>query len=168
VPSPLQRKLNSLAGLFETADDQFDRVRADREAYVSDVRESKAHPKEFLQNELNKDSFLEYLNWKFPSLPVAFYDGQINLALDLVDKRKFTRLSDLDAVVEKTTSMRRKVNKKITDSKLEYMNYAAPQVALALALEDDTVRNNSVWNEDGLDIILEDAIRELQDRNSKA
>jgi ppGpp synthetase/RelA/SpoT-type nucleotidyltranferase len=57
VPSHLQRKLNSMAGLLETADDQFESIRREREAYIAEVRESLAKPALFLENELNLDSF---------------------------------------------------------------------------------------------------------------
>ncbi len=56
VPSLLQRRLNALSGLFETADDQFDRVRADRRAYIEEVRKKLSDQKEFLDQELNEDT----------------------------------------------------------------------------------------------------------------
>src|SRR5690554_6791035 len=56
IPSSLQRKLNSLAGLFETADNQFDILRQEREKYLTDIKES-ITSNEFLKNELNLDTF---------------------------------------------------------------------------------------------------------------
>jgi putative GTP pyrophosphokinase len=60
VPTQLQRKLNSLAGLFETVDDQFERIREEREAYLVEMRGS-TEASTFLENEPNLDSFKEYL-----------------------------------------------------------------------------------------------------------
>jgi putative GTP pyrophosphokinase len=82
VPTHLQRKLNSLAGLFETVDDQFESIRRERETYITEVRETRAKPARFLENELNLDSFKEYLSVKFPGCPLEKYDGQARIALD--------------------------------------------------------------------------------------
>lgn len=60
------------------------------------------------------------------------------------------------AVVEKTKAVMRKVNKEKKEKKISYMHYAAPQVALALALVDDKVRRDPLWTEDGLVTILEE------------
>jgi len=82
VPKQLQRKLNSLAGLFETVDDQFERIREERETYLAEVRGSTAKPNAFLEHELNLDSFKEYLKWNFPDRAVEAFDGQTRLVLD--------------------------------------------------------------------------------------
>jgi len=67
IPKKLRRKLNALAGLFETADDQFDRVKRDLSAYAVEMKEQFAvGGAEYLKRELDLDNFMEYLNWKFP------------------------------------------------------------------------------------------------------
>jgi hypothetical protein len=47
----------------------------------------------------NKDSFLEYLKWRFPTLPLQYFDGQATFAFDVIDKDKYRQLFDLDAAV---------------------------------------------------------------------
>lgn len=147
IPTPLQRKLNSLAGLFETADDQFDRVRAERAVYLSEVRESKADPHQFLENELNQDSFLEYVKWKFPNLMSDGLENQAAIVFSFFDKDQFRLLSDLDAVVEKTKPTLAEVNNEIKERQLFRAYYATTQVLLALSLLDDRVRRSVGWGE---------------------
>lgn len=96
VPKTLQRKLNSLSGLFETADDQFLQIRDKRLAYVEKVRDSKKDPKQFLQTELNLDSFKEYLQWKFPDHPTEAFDGQLGINLNSLQSSGYQILADLE------------------------------------------------------------------------
>jgi putative GTP pyrophosphokinase len=106
VPTHIQRKLNSLAGLFETVDDEFESIRREREIYIAEVRESRAEPNLFLENELNLDSFKEYLSAKFPGVPIEGYDGQARVALDGLVKDGWTTLRDLDTLLKKTAAAR--------------------------------------------------------------
>ncbi len=138
VPTPLQRKLNSLAGLFETADDQFEHIRTERSSYLEEVRDSQTSPRLFLQNELNKDSFTEYIKWKFPTLPQRNYEEQIDVILDEIDRSKYRNLSDIDAAVEKAKGKLKKASEE--SRPFTPLDYAASQVALALALTDKKYR----------------------------
>jgi ppGpp synthetase/RelA/SpoT-type nucleotidyltranferase len=106
VPKSIQRKLNSLAGLFETADDQFDRIRSERAEYVAEVRDSLSTPAEFLKNDVNIDSLREYLSWKFPDRKMEKWNGQMNLIFSDIDVKKFPRLEDLDKAVNATQKER--------------------------------------------------------------
>lgn len=106
VPTQLQRKLNSLAGLFETVDDQFERIREEREAYVAEVRDSVSQPAAFLENELNLDTFKEYLKWKFPERPVETWNGQARLVLDGLVFAGSKLLRDVDGIISKTAGAR--------------------------------------------------------------
>jgi ppGpp synthetase/RelA/SpoT-type nucleotidyltranferase len=106
VPSQLQRKLNSLAGLFETVDDQFGRIREDRDAYLNGVRESTSAPATFLETELNLDSFTEYLKWKFPGRPVETWNGQARLILDVLLSAGHKQLKDVDIAINSTKAKR--------------------------------------------------------------
>lgn len=114
VPRTLQRKLNSLAGLLETADDQFERIRAERESYVSSVRTSVDTP-DFLDNELNLDTFAEYLKWKFPDRPLEGWDGQMRMCFDWIDRARFRTLRDIDSLVHSTEPERSEVRKELTE-----------------------------------------------------
>lgn len=89
VPTNLIRKLNSLAALFETVDDQFEIIRTQRDIYVDVVRKSTHIPKEFLQTELNYDSFIEFVKWRFDDSLEQYEDG---LELEHVARRVFDSL----------------------------------------------------------------------------
>lgn len=142
VPTPLQRKLNSLAGLFETADDQFEHIRLERSSYLEVVRDSQVDPHMFLSNELNKDSLSEYLEWKFPTLPRERHVNQIDDILGGIDRNSYRKLSDIDAAVELAKGRLKKVS---TEIQLGIsLKYAASQVALALALTDKQYRNSII------------------------
>ncbi len=107
VPTHLQRKLNSLAGLFETVDDQFETIRKERDMYISGIRETIKTPKAFLENELNLDSFYEYLIWKFPLRPVEGHNVQPRLILDVIEAAKLEKLEDLDILINETSEIRK-------------------------------------------------------------
>jgi putative GTP pyrophosphokinase len=104
VPSHLQRKLNSLSGLFETADDLFDRIREERKQYLGEIQRSTETASSFLANELNKDTFLAFLRWKFPDLQEAGFEGQQDMVLDDImerGKRNYKTLGDINQVYER-------------------------------------------------------------------
>jgi ppGpp synthetase/RelA/SpoT-type nucleotidyltranferase len=113
VPTQLQRKLNSLAGLFETVDDQFERIREERDAYLAGIRESASMPSTFLENELNLDSFKEYLTWAFPSRGLESWDGQARMVLDGLIAAGYKTLRDVDRVVKETAGTREALIKEL-------------------------------------------------------
>jgi len=125
VPTQLQRKLNSLSGLFETVDDQFETIRKERYKYLTDIRETVKTPEAFLANELNLDSFNEYLRWKFPSRSVEAFDGQSRNILNHFFILHFRTLEDVDRLINETFEIRkellhktRKFARKSEDGKL--------------------------------------------------
>lgn len=101
VPTQLQRRLNSLAGLFETVDDQFESIRTERDAYLVSVRDSIQTPAAFLGNELNLDSFKEYLRWAFPNRAAEAWDGQARMVFDGLKAAGYLTLQDVHHVVKK-------------------------------------------------------------------
>jgi hypothetical protein len=64
--------------------------------YVERVRKSTKEPKEFLQTELNLDSFREYLQWRFPDRPIEAHKGQLGTNLNALQKAGYHRLVDLN------------------------------------------------------------------------
>jgi len=102
VPKTLQRKLNSLAGLFETADDQFQRIREDREQYLREVADSQKTEDTFLANEVNLDSVRQYLEWKFPEKPVALSGefNQLSAVFEDILPDEYRTLHDIDSLIE--------------------------------------------------------------------
>lgn len=138
VPKRLQRRLNGLAGLFESVDEQFDSIRCEREEYLTQVRASQDTPSQFLRNELNIDSLREYLLWKFPDTPMEQWDGQLSLVLSDVNVRRFPTLKKIDIAVDSTLDARARIRGWIgkdvapDDSRVP----AAVEVVWALALQD--------------------------------
>jgi putative GTP pyrophosphokinase len=99
VPSVLKRKLNGLAGLLEVADDQFEQIRNAREAYNIEIENSEDDPQKFLENELNLDSFLKYLQWKYRDEVV---DAELtSFVFDFIATREYKTLAALDSEVSR-------------------------------------------------------------------
>ena len=139
VPSQLQRKLNSLAGLFETVDDQFERIREDREAYVVELRGSADTGSAFLENELNLDSFKEYLTWRFPKRAIEAFGGQARMVLDGLTTVGCKTLRHVEDMVKKTDGARGPLLKALeTDANIRKADDGTVpsnlEVALALTL----------------------------------
>lgn len=100
IPTNLQRKMNSLAGLFETADNQFDTIRFERENYLKKLEDS-IGTVNFLDNELNLDTFQTYLKWKFPTLKIAYFENQPMIIFKGISSFNFKTLKELDHIIDK-------------------------------------------------------------------
>ncbi len=112
IPSKLQRKLNSLAGLFETADNQFDIIREERENYLKKINES-LKTENFLYNELNLDTFVPYLLWKFPMYEIKTFENQPKITFNNISRLKFKTLKELDDIIEKYIKIAPKIKKEL-------------------------------------------------------
>ncbi len=156
VPKALKRKLNSLSGLFETADDQFQQIREQRQAYVEKVRELVKKPKKFLETELNLDSLREYLQWRFPILPIESHGGHLSFALKPIQKGGYQILAELDKIINEDLIKKafsalsemdgvQKVDDKFPSSSL---------LACALSLVDEKLRNFLDITEQQMEIIV--------------
>jgi ppGpp synthetase/RelA/SpoT-type nucleotidyltranferase len=143
VPTSLQRKLNGLAGLFETADDQFEQIRKQRKEYVAEMRESSVSENSFLGHEVNADSLLEYLKWKFPGVPVEKWEGQFKIAQEKVDFLKYRTLKQIDGIMDQTKHSRKKLEHELPNiNRLGDKVPSCIELALALSLTD-----NDYWRE---------------------
>lgn len=101
IPSELRRKLHALSGLFETADDQFERINFARTEYQNRVRDSiKSNPKTHLEVGLNLDSLLGYLTWKFPDRKPSSREATAEL-LEELNRFGYNTLKKVDEVVER-------------------------------------------------------------------
>lgn len=100
IPTSLRRKLNSLAGLFETADNQFDLIKQEREKYLQNVTDSSQTPL-FLDNELNLDTFVAYLKWKFPKSNTSYYKGQEKSVFKEISHLSLNTLKELDNIISR-------------------------------------------------------------------
>lgn len=103
VPSNLIRKLNGLAGLFETVDDQFEFIRMQRDIYLESVRESKSTPDNFLENELNYDSLIEFIQWRYQTQIDESDRNIISKILDALNEVPISTLKELEDVIERNS-----------------------------------------------------------------
>ena len=101
VPSNLIRKLNGLAGLFETVDDQFELIRMQRDTYLETVRKSKKAPKDFLENELNYDSLVEFVQWRFEENFDEIEPETVSILLDALNDIGASTLKDVEDLLKK-------------------------------------------------------------------
>lgn len=99
IPSVLRNRLNLLAGNFESADQKFSDLRAEREEYLQRVTDSAVDESRFLENELNLDSFVRYADWKFPELPNGSKFLDAPFYLKPLTEMEIRDLRDLDALV---------------------------------------------------------------------
>ncbi len=160
VPTQLQRKLNSLAGLFETVDDQFERIRGERDAYLATIRDSASTPSAFLENELNLDSFKEYLTWAFPGRATEKWDGQARMVLDGLKGAGHKTLGDVDRIVKKTETKRKSLLSEFDEAKTKAEDgtvVANIEPALALALTSAQWKKLIPWGD------WEERIQEFRD-----
>ncbi|HEY0460435.1 MAG TPA: hypothetical protein VGC97_14965 [Pyrinomonadaceae bacterium] len=99
IPSVLRNRLNLLAGNFRSADQKFSDLRAEREEYLKSVEDSEINSEQFLENELNLDSFIRYAQWKFPELPSGTEVLDVPFYLKPLTEMSLKSLGDLDEIV---------------------------------------------------------------------
>jgi putative GTP pyrophosphokinase len=104
IPHTLRRKLNSLAGMLETADDQFNRIRSERNDYLERVTDKESDPETFLNQELNQDTLTAYLKARDPSEDPL--DGYVSGILRSIDTSRFHTLRSLDELMTHTAKPR--------------------------------------------------------------
>lgn len=102
IPKKLRRKLNALAGLFETADDQFDGVRRELQSYANEVQKQfVAGGSEFLKSEINLDNLIQYLVWKFPDRRTNTREEIANL-LSSLKEIGVSKLGEVEETINRT------------------------------------------------------------------
>ncbi|HXQ72728.1 MAG TPA: hypothetical protein VN844_19680 [Pyrinomonadaceae bacterium] len=106
IPKVIKRKLNSLSGLFETADDQFDRVRAEREIYRESVKSKLSKKGKLIDQELNLDTLWEFLRVRFPDKAVVKNPVSLSRVLSTAANLGLDSLSDIDLLLRQTKKAR--------------------------------------------------------------
>lgn len=139
VPNILKRKLNSLAGLFETADDQFDKIRSERKEYVQQIESKFDNKTAFLKQKINLDTARAYLKWRFPTRQIESYDNHISFLLAHLDPLQFTTLIDFENTLLRTEDARKEFSKE------QQLSSAADDLALAIAFVDKSYVRK-VWS----------------------
>jgi len=100
IPKELRRKLNALAGLFETADDQFNNLRKAREEYQQKIKDSIPNKRKgMLDEEVNFDNIIGYMNWKFPDRKQDNYET-VSILLEELKIYKYLKLSMIDSMID--------------------------------------------------------------------
>lgn len=100
VPKELRRKLNSLSGLFETADDQFDKLRDERKTYIEKIKTSIRKKENFSNQEINFDTIREYLKWRFPDR-LHGDDEAISKFVKDLQRYNYLKISQIEEALEK-------------------------------------------------------------------
>jgi len=102
IPNELKRKLHALSGLFETADDQFERINHARIEYQNKVTESISSDAELsLEVDVNLDNLLGYMSWKYPGRDVSSRDSAADL-LEELNRFGYKKLRNIDDAVNKS------------------------------------------------------------------
>ena len=102
VPKELQRKLNALSGLFETADNQFDHLRDERLGYKEKIiQQISRHESEFLKSKINLDNLIEFLNWRLPDREPE-EKKYVSELLSELTCLGYTKLVELDKLLSQT------------------------------------------------------------------
>ncbi len=141
VPKILRRKLNSLAGLFETADDQFESVRSEREEYKQSVKKMRNTRAKFLGQETDLDTLTEFLRGRFPKMKIARDDGHLSRILSRAINYGYSTLKDLENLVQRTEKARAAIHAK------KKAPFSVSEVARAIALEHPDYRVSGNWTE---------------------
>ncbi|WP_196599211.1 GTP pyrophosphokinase [Aliivibrio fischeri] len=99
IPKHLRRKLNALSGLFETADDQFERIKTLRLDYQESVVEQIENNTTSLESEINIDNLEAYLDWKLPERKKSESLAELVSELKLCN---YKTLNELNNIIEKS------------------------------------------------------------------
>jgi putative GTP pyrophosphokinase len=132
IPTVLRSRLNRLAGDFQSADRKFSDLRAEREEYLRRVEDSEINSEQFLENELNLDSFVRYARWKFPDLPAGREVLDVPFYLNPLTEMNLKTLGDLDEVVNRGAAAYKFY---LAENGRDFLNsYSITSVALAALL----------------------------------
>lgn len=153
IPKPIQRKLNGLAGLFETADDQFDKIREERAQYLDGLAKAVRDQPRFLATEINKDSFLAYLNWRFPGMKPEGFDGQMSMVFSDIKRTKYQTLKSLDDAILDLLSSAGTIADLVKIN--EEVDSASLRLEILLAVADPVFRKTSHIPDDWRDKITQ-------------
>lgn len=163
IPSNLQRKLNCLSALFETVDDQFENIRRDRDSYIQSMRESIHNKNEFLENELNIETFKEYLKWKFPNMPMENWDGQASIVFEGLVTANLTKLIDVENLLISTEQQRKMLKSDLISEINEICDNNIPsniEPALAISITSKKSQKVISWPKEWIDKINEYFIKQ--------
>ena len=137
IPTSLKRRINSLAGLFETADDQFEHLRSDRAEYIAGLQEVASNDVAFLGQEINPDTVRVYLEKRFPERNVG--DG-LEFTLSDLDRETYKTINDLQLMLRRTE----KAREALYSERPSTTNFSGGILGVSLAL-DNPVHRKIGW-----------------------
>ncbi|MDN2714047.1 MULTISPECIES: hypothetical protein [unclassified Janthinobacterium] len=101
IPNELKRKLHALSGMFETADDQFENINYARIDYQNKLKISINSDSQLsLEADINLDSLLGYMAWKFPKRNTSSKESAADL-LEELNKFGYVKLKNIDDAINK-------------------------------------------------------------------
>ncbi len=134
VPRILIRKLRALSGLFETADDQFDILKSERDTYRQSVERKIPDLKEFERQQIDFDSLPVFLKKTFPDLSPARDDNHISVVLKSIKEYGYRTFGELNSILSKTERAR------IALSKEHPAPFGIAEVAWAMGFLNPEIR----------------------------
>lgn len=154
IPHSLRRRINSLAGLFETADDQFERLRTERKKYIDALQARSEDSSSLYNEEINIDTVAMLLKKDLPELPLAspYMDNPVDhvaYVLEGLDPRRYTTIGDLRSVLRRTAKARDRFRESELRSANVGVQSATGELAVALGLDDPLYRKDG-WDADDL------------------
>ena len=146
IPPKFRRKVNSLAGLFETADDQFVQIRKERELYLKEVEDYLTNVPKSEDQDINIDSMTAFLSWKLPGMELMGFDDHLSWVLNDINKDKYKKLSDIESLFSRTKA----ACDKYYEEEASKLRFAAGYLAVALAFDDPGYRGPDGWDDDDI------------------
>lgn len=129
VPTTLQRKLNALAGLLETADEQFWQMWHEKREYQERLRRQWDSIDVFLAQELNIDTLAEFMRWKYPDVKLVDYTDHLSRILPNLIQYNYKTLRDLNNLLGVTNKARKEISEIIPE--IFPVNFVARALGLA-------------------------------------
>lgn len=161
VPINLQRMLNSIAGMLESADTQFEIIKDLKKEHVKQLSE-KTRNLGLLGSDITLQTFELYISWKFPLDQLEAFTGQMGTIYNAIKVAGYCTLNDIDIIVEKylpiLTNMKKDIdffhiselNKlpRIPPHRVEYQWSGALIVGYLLAIENNKLRTIANFSEE--------------------
>lgn len=107
APKQLSKDLHALAGTFEIVDAHLVKLREDRNNYLKKIQSEQ--PYKLLQEEINRESLLEYLKQKFPDMELVASDDKeliINSFPSMLKKYNLKNILDIENILKATEKAR--------------------------------------------------------------
>lgn len=142
IPEELRRRINDLAKVMDKADEQFEKIRCERLAYIKKLETTRSR-RLFLNREINLDSFKAFCERTFPDVEsekdIRFY----NRILKWINPERYKTLRDLEQVAKTAEPVLNDVVEELTQLLVKrgievdtFTNLAYMQVSLDIVDKD--------------------------------